>query len=158
MQCKNCGHSVFVKSGKCQDTGKQRYKCKYCGAVRVASYSIDHSWKATSTLTCPTCSSKAVVKAGFDRHGIQRYKCQECKRTFRLDPQLYAITSKQAKTICYAYFVLGYSMSAIAKEAHRHFNTIRRCLLLHAYAYRDIATADRANKLINHYKEDRSND
>jgi insertion element IS1 protein InsB len=36
---------------------------------------------------CPSCSSAAFVKNGFNRHGDQNHRCIECRRQFVLDPQ-----------------------------------------------------------------------
>ncbi|HDM67184.1 MAG TPA: IS1 family transposase, partial [Thermoplasmatales archaeon] len=31
---------------------------------------------------CPYCSSSDVVKYGFQRDGIQRYRCNTCRKIF----------------------------------------------------------------------------
>src|SRR5436190_2143326 len=33
-------------------------------------------------MVCPTCNHENVMRHGKDRHGHQRYRCRQCKKTF----------------------------------------------------------------------------
>ena len=39
------------------------------------------------TLTCPKCSSNAVKRNGFTRHGKQNHICLDCGRQFSIEPE-----------------------------------------------------------------------
>lgn len=38
-------------------------------------------------MKCPSCGREHVVKCGFTRQGVQRFRCQDCKYRFVQNPQ-----------------------------------------------------------------------
>ncbi len=54
-------------------------------------------------MTCVHCGSKCVIKSGRTRNDKQRFKCQECKRTFRDNPQPQGYSAERKAEILRAY-------------------------------------------------------
>src|SRR3954468_13933727 len=68
-----------------------------------------------STLSCPYCQqTQALIKAGFNPGGSQRYRCKTCQRYFtpNPDPQGYEQTLHQQALKLY---LAGTSLRAIGR-------------------------------------------
>ncbi len=57
----------------------------------------------THTLSCPSCGSDQVIRHGKAANGKQRYRCQTCTRTFRLNPGSRAYSEERKAEILAAY-------------------------------------------------------
>jgi len=55
------------------------------------------------TLTCYYCGSANLVRNGLTRNGKQRYRCKDCERSNRDNPQPTGYTVEQRETILSAY-------------------------------------------------------
>jgi transposase-like protein len=55
------------------------------------------------TLTCCHCGSEHLVCNGLTRNGKQRYRCHECGRSSRENPQPNGYTNEQREIILAAY-------------------------------------------------------
>jgi transposase-like protein len=55
------------------------------------------------TLTCHHCKSENIVRNGLTRNGKQRYKCYDCERTSRDQPQSTGYSLDKQQTILRAY-------------------------------------------------------
>ena len=63
---------------------------------------------------CPCCQSLAFVRNGFNRHGDQNHRCQECGRQFVLDPQN-KIISEETKTLIRSLLLEKLSLNGICR-------------------------------------------
>ena len=91
LKCPTCGNediNSFYMSGKYKD-GSQRYKCKKCGRL-FKKKEDDYKtclWKVEiEGLKCPECGNEDINsfnKAGKDKYGIQKYRCEKCGRSFK---------------------------------------------------------------------------
>jgi|GEM_PF-6525275 len=65
--------------------------------------------------SCIRCSSLKLVKNGRDNKGRQRYKCQECSKTFTLasskNPEI-----RRTKRLASHLLILGYPLEAVAEK------------------------------------------
>jgi transposase-like protein len=51
-------------------------------------------------LTCPHCNQyQNVVKFGKTRYGTQRYRCNDCRRTFAAQPKSRCLSQDKEQTI-----------------------------------------------------------
>ncbi len=53
----------------------------------------------THTLTCPYCTSDALVKFGFAPDGRQRYRCKTCGKQHRENPRTNAYSDEEKQII-----------------------------------------------------------
>ena len=57
----------------------------------------------TITLKCPHCESENIVRDGFTPKHKQRYRCNECQRVSRENPQPRGYTEDEKERILNAY-------------------------------------------------------
>src|SRR5437016_5289612 len=81
-------------------------------------------------MTCHNCKIEAV-KAGRDRKGIQRYRCNQCKRRFQEEQErlLGQMTLPEDKAIlCLQLLLEGNSLRSIQRITGVHKNTLMTLL------------------------------
>ena len=88
--------------------------------------------KQVTVIECPHCQSQQVIRFGVNATGKQRYRCQECKKTFVQAPQ----KARQADRLSDPEFVsqalAAYqeraSMRGVARTFKISRNTLARLL------------------------------
>jgi transposase-like protein len=63
--------------------------------------------KHTQTRSCPNCNSMDLVKNGHSENGIQRWRCNTCRKSFQLNYRYNA--RKQGVKVQIAVFTLNSS-------------------------------------------------
>ena len=82
MNCPNCQSVKIQKKGK--RAGKQRYRCKECGAsfTENVEYIPQISLDPVTDIECPQCGNTLISRDGKLPSGNQRYKCSACGLRF----------------------------------------------------------------------------
>jgi transposase-like protein len=96
-------------------------------------------------IKCPECGSNWVSKNGHQTNGKQKYRCNDCNRTFTENPERVYLT-KDEKDKIISMFSEGNTQSAIARIMGKSYNTI------HSLIYREGKKAKKKNR-----KKDREN-
>ena len=77
-------------------------------------------------LTCPHCNRyQNIVKFGKTRYGTQRYRCNDCHRTFASQPKSRCLSQDKERTIERALHE-RISQRGIARTLKVSPNTVRR--------------------------------
>ena len=80
MKCPKCGNENTQKKG--MRAGKQRYRCRSCGACFTEGVEYVEQVKMEPLqMTCPSCNSSHIRRDGKDG-GYQRYECHDCGLNF----------------------------------------------------------------------------
>ena len=82
MNCPVCNSLNLCKKGF--RAGKQRYKCKDCGAAFTegTEYVPAKTYSPLEGIECPNCKSNHIRRDGKLQDGTPRYQCKECKLRF----------------------------------------------------------------------------
>lgn len=117
MDCPNCGSTKVQKKGK--RAGKQRYRCKECGAsfTENVEYTPQIKYVPIKDTKCPQCKSSFISRDGKLISGKQRYKCTSCGLRFSQDTLLFHKDKIQYKCpYCEGVLIYaGYSRRGLQK-------------------------------------------
>ncbi|NJM21301.1 MAG: tyrosine-type recombinase/integrase [Richelia sp. SL_2_1] len=95
ISCPLCESKSWIRRG--QYKGKQRVDCRDCkntyttnvDYLEVKKINLKPSFQRPPGLECPSCGSLNYRKRGFSEDtGKQRYRCNECNRSFVENPEL----------------------------------------------------------------------
>jgi hypothetical protein len=76
---------------------------------------------------CPHCAGSHIIRFGYLRNGLQRYRCRGCSKTFCPEAKSREIYIQRKRDILSAYFLIG-SMRAVARLYGVSRNTVRAWL------------------------------
>ena len=80
MKCPKCGSEHTQKKG--YRAGKQRYRCRICGACFTDGVEyVEQIKREQLNLQCPSCKSSHIRRDGIG-NGFQRYECRDCGLNF----------------------------------------------------------------------------
>lgn len=98
MRCPNCQSTELQKKGK--RSGKQRYRCKECGASFTENVEYAHAIKLAPVkgVECPQCKSSLISRDGKLSNGDQRYKCKSCGLKF--NPETFLLRKDKIQHKC----------------------------------------------------------
>src|SRR3989338_2028055 len=127
---------------ECLDFKNRHLECKHIKAImfflkfrnkiEIDDLGIDKELKEEK---CPCCDSANIVKNGIRKTKIQekqRYRCEDCKKRFVLEPIKYVKGNSKLICLCMDLYFKGLSLRDISDTLYQfygvkiHFDTIRR--------------------------------
>lgn len=118
-ECPYCSHSlVYSGYGK---LGQREYRCnhckKSCSGDQITGKPIKRTYfsEINTEVSCPSCNSKNIRKAGIAKGHRQKYICKDCNKGFMTD---YVVEpkKKELKEKVISLIMNGSNVRKISKE------------------------------------------